>query len=255
MKVLSCISRYRKAWNYAKLVVSLEENFTTPKGNENCNPDLLIHLTTNLHKLEQRLSRLTKYIEQTLTSSLKAQINTADKGYERLALLLRENGERSSHSQRASEQGLQSIGAAINAIRDYTIEKNAELRRYKDGYDYTLLRNFSIRMIQAIEEIEEQLEMAVKEGCEAELQTKLRHACEGVIMALDSQGIERFEPEIGAELDLNSGKMEPIGKQITDLDANHNKICKVVRAGYRLFQESGEHKIIQPAHVVIMYKD
>lgn len=237
------------------MLVDLEEQATPPAAPvPESTMDILLRLTSSLNKVERRFERMSDGIEHNLTRALEDNRAYVNQSIERLSLQIRENGEQDKVSHQTNSQGLKDIASALNTIRDYTAEKNKELRRYKDGYDFSLLRNFSKRMIQAVDELEERISDYAKGDSDTKLASELEFACETVVMALDSQGIERFEPEVGQPLDTESGTMEAVGKSPTESVDLHGKIAQVIRPGYQIYQEGGEHKLIRPAQVQVYYK-
>ena len=135
----------------------------------------------------------------------------------------------------------------VSAIREYAACQQQRIERLQDGYDWNIVRTFCLRMIRCIDNIESRIARLCELGVDAE---DLRQVKDELVFALESSGVEQFEPEIGHEFRGLQKCAEAVReRQSCDDPALAGKIACVIRPGYEYHVEEGNVKVVRPAQV------
>ncbi|MBL7186663.1 MAG: nucleotide exchange factor GrpE [Phycisphaerae bacterium] len=135
----------------------------------------------------------------------------------------------------------------VSAIREYAASQQDRLEKLQDGYDWNIIRTFCLRVIRAVDNLESQIAQLKDEDAET---THLEQVRDELIFALESSGIEQFEPETDSEYRGQERSAEAIKeKQGCDDPEQAGKIANVIRPGYQYFINEGNVKIVRPAQV------
>lgn len=160
-----------------------------------------------------------------------------------------------SGKQRTETDGQsQPINSAINeltqqvsAIREYAACQQDRLEKLQDGYDWNIVRTFCLRVIRCIDNLESRISRLGKEDGKA---VHLEEIRDELIFALESSGIEQFEPEVNSEYRGQEKFAEAVkDKQESDNPEQAGSIAKVIRPGYQYFINEENVKVVRPAQV------
>ncbi len=142
---------------------------------------------------------------------------------------------------------LNDLTQQVSAIREYAAHQQDRLEKLQDGYDWNIIRTFCLRVIRAVDNIE--CRVAQLKDDEAET-THLEEVRDELVFALESSGIEQFEPETNSEYRGQEKLAEAVKeKQSCDDPKQAGKIANVIRPGYQYFINEGNVKIVRPAQV------
>ena len=157
-----------------------------------------------------------------------------------------EPAEIPAHS-RPINNTLKELTQQVSAIRQYTAYQQDRLEKLQDGYDWNIVRTFCLRVIRCIDN----LESRINELSGKDIQTEhLEEIKDELLFALESSGIEQFEPEINSDYRGQEKYAEAIKeKQSCDEPKQTGKIAQVVRPGYQYFINEDNIKVIRPAQV------
>lgn len=123
-------------------------------------------------------------------------------------------------------------------------EREAEIRRFKKGYDAEVFRKFLHRFIRADQSIDDFIKTG-ETGPESLVQIKRLFED-----AFDECGVEIFQPIVGDDYRTAIGIADNPRADRTERPEDAFKIAEVLEAGYRL--RSGEgYEVIVPARVKI----
>jgi len=135
----------------------------------------------------------------------------------------------------------------VSAIREYAANQQGRLEKLQDGYDWNIIRTFCLRVIRAVDNLESRIAKLSKK---AAARKHLEEVRDELIFALESSGIEQFEPETDSEYRGQEKLAETVKeKQGCDDPEQAGKIANVIRPGYRYFINEGNVKIVRPAQV------
>jgi len=142
---------------------------------------------------------------------------------------------------------LTDLSQQVSAIREYAANQQDRLEKLQDGYDWNIIRTFCLRVIRAVDNLESRIVQLKDDDVET---THLEEVRDELIFALESSGIEQFEPETDSEYRGQEKLAEAVKeKQDCDDPEQAGKIANVIRPGYQYFINEGNVKIVRPAQV------
>jgi molecular chaperone GrpE (heat shock protein) len=142
---------------------------------------------------------------------------------------------------------LKELTQQVSAIREYAYQQQDRVEKLQDGYDWGIIRTFCLRVIRCIENLEERINKLAEKNVET---AHLREFRDELLFALESSGIERFEPEINS--DYRGQERYAVAVKERQCSDNPNmtaKIAKVVRPGYQYVIAPGNTRIVSKAKV------
>ena len=131
----------------------------------------------------------------------------------------------------------------LNALQQYTIEKDKKIRRFEEGYDFKIQKDFVKDIIEMIDYMEKQNQ---KEPSEL-----VSEMIDDLLLMLENRSIyaiefEENESYIGNEVIAKVNSVE----ESSDKE-KENIIKEVSKKGFYIELENEEKKIIRPAGVII----
>ena len=143
---------------------------------------------------------------------------------------------------------LKDLTQQVSAIREYAAHQQNRLEKLQDGYDWNIIRNFCLRIIRCIDNIEDRINCLTKQD-DVDV-TDLEEVRDELIFALESSGVEQFEPEINSDYRGQEKYAEAVKeKKKSDDPKQKGKIDKVLKPGYQCFIDEENVRIIRPAQV------
>ena len=135
----------------------------------------------------------------------------------------------------------------VSAIREYAASQQGRLEKLQDGYDWNIIRTFCLRVIRAVDNLENRIVQLKDDDVET---IHLEEVRDELIFALESSGIEQFEPETNSEYRGQEKLAEAVkDKESCDDPEQAGKIANVIRPGYQYFINEENVKIVRPAQV------
>lgn len=135
----------------------------------------------------------------------------------------------------------------VSAIREYAANQQDRLEKLQEGYDWNIIRTFCLRVIRCIDNLETRIDRLNEKDTDV---THLEEVKDELIFALESSGIEQYEPETESEYRGQEKFAEAVkDKQDCDNPEQTGKIAHVVRPGYQYFIDDENVKIVRPAQV------
>jgi molecular chaperone GrpE (heat shock protein) len=131
----------------------------------------------------------------------------------------------------------------LNALQQYTIEKDKKIRRFEEGYDFKIQKDFVKDIIEMIDYMEKQNQ---KEPSEL-----VSEMIDDLLLMLENRSIyaiefEENESYIGNEVIAKVNSVE----ESSDKE-KENIIKEVSKKGFYIELENEEKKIIRPAGVIV----
>lgn len=150
-----------------------------------------------------------------------------------------------------SDNSAADLLSQVSSLRDYLAKQQSLVKRLQDGYDWSVLKNFSQRIIRCIDDVEKRMNSA--EDASDDHRQDLEMIYDQLVFALDGSGIEQFKPEIDTPYSGQEKIAEVVGKDPLE-NGIPGHISQVLNPGY-LFYISDEHqKLIRPARVKLYEK-
>jgi molecular chaperone GrpE (heat shock protein) len=142
---------------------------------------------------------------------------------------------------------LMELTQQVSAIREYAANQQSRLNRFQDGYDWNIIKNFCLRIIRCIDNIESRMfDLAGQDEDTFDLE-QIR---DELVFALESSGVERFEPELKSDYKGQEKFAEALKDKCSSEDADmKGKIEKVIRPGYQCYIDEQNIRVVRPAQV------
>ena len=158
---------------------------------ENSDIDLVIltpyNEQKNLFLSSEKLGKLcSKLCSKPIESLVKTKISTRHQA----------KNTPVTDSSKQIDSTLEELTQQVSAIREYTAFQQNRLEKLQDGYDWNIIKNFGLRIIRCIDNLETRIDRLVEEDIDA---TALMEMRDELVFALESSGIEQFKPEINSD--------------------------------------------------------
>ncbi|MBC8468069.1 MAG: hypothetical protein H8D56_01245 [Planctomycetes bacterium] len=201
-----------------------------------------INTTENAEKIAVLLSdEETKDSLAKLEDSLKAQTEQLE---ERTAQSVQEALR--EHSK-PLDSTLKDLAQQVSAIREYASCQQERVEKLQDGYDWNIIKTFCLRIIRCIDNLENRIERLSSKGTKTEYLEDIR---DEMVFALESSGIEQYQPEINSDYRGQEKYAEAVKeKERCDNSKQKGKIAKVIRPGYQYIINEDNIKIVRTAQV------
>jgi len=196
-----------------------------------------------------------------LEDSLKIQVENLEKQFEEIRQITGEASlQQALKSQTAqdvqqavAEQSgplnntLMDLTQQVAAIREYASHQQERVKKLQEGYDWNIIKTFCLRVIRCIDNLESRIGRLSEE----EIKTpNLEETRDELIFALESSGVERFEPDINSDYRGQQKFAEAVKDKETSDDPNlAGKIAKVIRPGYKYCIDEENVKVVRTAQV------
>ena len=135
----------------------------------------------------------------------------------------------------------------VVALRDFAASQQDRVRKLQDGYDWNILKNFCLRIIRCIDNLEFRIQKISDCG---EDTTDIEEIHDELVFALESSGVEQFKPQPHDDYSGLEREIEVVkGRSPCSDEALNGKIAAVVRPGYRYVIDDENMKIVRTAQV------
>jgi len=152
-----------------------------------------------------------------------------------------------AEDSRPVENMLKKLSEEMGVIRQYASSQEEKAKKLQEAYDWRIIRNFCLRIIRCIDNLESRISKLDVQG---EDTVHLEEIRDELIFALESSGVEQFEPEAGTSYIGLEKQAEVLKTKMPCSDAEMaGAIAKVVRCGYQYVVDDENVKIVRPAQV------
>ncbi len=150
-------------------------------------------------------------------------------------------------SPKPIDNTLNDLTEQVSAIREYAANQQNRLEKLQDGYDWNIIRTFCLRVIRCVDNLENRIDQAKQQDSDT---TALEEVRDELIFALESSGIEQFEPETDSEYRGQEKFAEAVKDKLECDDPEQSgRIANVIRPGYQYFINEEQVKVVRPAQV------
>ena len=145
------------------------------------------------------------------------------------------------------DETLSVLTEEVATIRNYACQQEDRAKKLQNGYDWNIIRNFALRIIRCLDNLEQRMDTLAQQGLETE---QLREIRDELTFALESSGLERYEPQLNSDYRGQEKTAEAVkDKQHTQQAQLTGKIAQVVRCGYRYVIDENNFKVVRAAQV------
>ena len=135
----------------------------------------------------------------------------------------------------------------VSAIREYAAYQQDRVEKLQDGYDWNIIRTFCLRVIRCIDNLESRINRLSEKNIET---SDLEEVRDELLFALESSGIEQFEPGVNSDYRGQEKFAEAVKeRQQCDDPKQTGKIAQVIRPGYQYFINDENIKVVRTAQV------
>ena len=144
--------------------------------------------------------------------------------------------------------GLSELTEEVSAIRQYAAAQQDQMRKLQDGYDWMIVRRFCLRIIRCIDNLDDRRTRLGDD--EQDLQACLEDIRDELVFALESSGVEQYQPDLNAPFKGLEKYAEAVRQRIPAPDASlAGTIAQIVRPGYQYLISDDDVKIVRCAQV------
>ena len=147
---------------------------------------------------------------------------------------------------------ISSLNEQVQSFRSLAEERGIELKQYKDGYNYSIVKSFIMGLIENIKYIDKNL--LRDEIKNSDFTRYLEASKDKLELLLVSQGVEKYIPKIG-NLIMETEGCKAVGTIPTSEDGEVNLIQSIITPGYKLQLNKSESNIIYDAEVIVFKKE
>lgn len=135
----------------------------------------------------------------------------------------------------------------VSAIREYALGQQDRIKKLQDGYDWNIIKTFGLKVIRCIDNLKDRIERLGDNGIGI---TDLEEVKDELIFALESSGIEQYQPKINSDYKGQERIAETVKEKAHNKGPElKGKIAQVTRPGYRHFIDDENFKVIRAARV------
>ncbi len=146
-----------------------------------------------------------------------------------------------------ASNGLSELTQEVSAIREFAAQQQDRVRQLQEGYDWTIIKRFCLRIIRCVDNLEGRIRELADEGQEFGYLEDVR---DELVFALESSGVEQFEPETDKSYKGQEKLSEAIREREPCDDAElSGMVANVVRCGYKYVLNENDEKIVRTAQV------
>ncbi len=182
-----------------------------------------------------------------LEDSLQAQSENLEKHMDEFKKVTETVQQKAFEHSEPLKDGLMELTEQVAAIREYASSQQERVEKLQNGYDWNIIRNFCVRVIRCIDGVEERIRRLSEEGVET---GQLEEVRDELMFALESSGVERFEPEVNSDYRGQEKWAEAVKEREQSEKAKMSgKIAEVLRPGYRYVIDEENTKVVRTAQV------
>jgi len=142
---------------------------------------------------------------------------------------------------------LMELTREVAAIRKYASGQQDRVKKLQEGYDWNIIKNFCLRIIRCIDHLENRIKQLGQQDAET---THLKEVRDELLFALESSGVEQFEPEINSDYRELKKYAEAIKeRQFCDSPEQIGRVAQVIRPGYQYFIDEANTRVVRTAQV------
>jgi molecular chaperone GrpE (heat shock protein) len=150
---------------------------------------------------------------------------------------------------RGLQDELGKVRAELEGVRSFAMSQQEQLRKYEEGYSWSKVKSFGKRLIRCIDRIDDRIEDQIEDK---EAEKVLLGIKDEMIFALEDEGVDLIEPEIGSLFEGQARFVRPVEAVPPENPEQEGTIKEVKRNGYLVqIDDASLCNIIRPAEVVI----
>ncbi len=207
----------------------------------------LINLAQQNSSCESAESAAAAFRTDAIEDSLKTQTKTLERQIAEVRQMAKCVQETTLENAKPLNNALTELTQEVSAIREYAAYQQERVEKLQDGYDWNIIRTFCLRVIRCIDNLEARIKRLSEQNVET---AHLEEVRDELIFALESSGIEQFEPEINSNYRGQEKHAEAVKDKQQSKDPKlTGRIAEVIRPGYQYFINEENIKVVRTAQV------
>jgi molecular chaperone GrpE (heat shock protein) len=183
--------------------------------------------------------------QEALEDSFNARTEELEKKMSRVKKMAGKNDAKQPSDH--VEASLHQLTQQVSAIREYASNQQERVKKLQDGYDWNIIKNFCLRVIRCIDNLDSRMERLSTNKVDT---SDLEEVRDELVFALESTGVEQFEPELKSDYRGQEKNTEAVKeKQSCKEKKMAGKIAKVIRVGYQYAIDEDNFKVVRAAQV------
>ncbi len=145
------------------------------------------------------------------------------------------------------KETLSRLTEEVAAIRSYAGQQEKRVKKFQENHDWNIICSFALRVIRCIDNLEKRIDVLSKQR---QSTAHLEEIRDELLFALESTGLERFEPQLNSDYRGQEKTTEAVKDRASaNRDGLKGRIADVVRSGYRFVIGEGNFKVVRAAQV------
>jgi molecular chaperone GrpE (heat shock protein) len=218
---------------------------------ESLEPDESAHKTRiNFRELLSNKKKTADYVDKSFFSSfrdIKQVANNINRDAKKFSRDVKQAKKINPRQPALLNETLNRLAEEVAAIRSYAGQQEQSVKKLQENHDWNIIRGFALRVIRCIDNLEKRIDDLAEQGRSTDHLEEIR---DELLFALESTGLERFEPQLNSDYRGQEKTAEAVkDRTTTDSDTLKGKIADVVRSGYRFVIGEGNFKVVRAAQV------
>jgi molecular chaperone GrpE (heat shock protein) len=135
----------------------------------------------------------------------------------------------------------------VSAIREFAAQQQDRVRQLQEGYDWNIIKRFCLRVIHCIDNLETRINRMAESSADVGVLQDVR---DELVFALESSGVEQFEPELESDYSGLEKRVEAVKTRIRAANPKlKGKIAEIVLPGYEYVLSEEEVRVVRCAQV------
>ncbi|MHC4664709.1 MAG: nucleotide exchange factor GrpE [Planctomycetota bacterium] len=181
-----------------------------------------------------------------MEESLKAQSEDLEKRMEEFKQMAQKAQEKAVQNENPVKESLKELTQQVSAIREYASHQQERVKKLQEGYDWNIIKNFCLRVIRCIDNLENRISRLAERTID---NTDLKEVRDELVFALESNGVEQFEPAIKSNYRGQEKNAEAVKEKEKGGPKLAGKIARVLKPGYQYFIDEENIRVIRAAQV------
>lgn len=209
-------------------------------------------LKATLDKARKSLNRAATTWESSNSKRLSGLEDSLVSSVTGISQLLESSQQTLSKRLSQVEQSTSTTMELVDNVREYVSKQADETRRWQEGYDWRILKNYLMRIVSTLNEVEDQIATYRKEGKPEEFLSDLDFLKEALEIHLEEEGLMAYTPAVGSTLDAIRDEPRTSVVALSE-EQVIGTIAEVLRKGYEI-DLGAETKVVRKAQVVVYKK-
>jgi len=178
---------------------------------------------------------------------IKSQTERIEKEIESIKKKAKRKHKDADNQQEPINSALQDLNKQLSAIREYASSQQDRVEKLQNGYDWNIIRNFCLRIIRCIDNLETRIALLNEDGENTDHLDEVR---DELLFALESSGVEQYEPELNSPFRGQEKQAEAVKEKEPCEDSERwGYVARIIKAGYQYVIDEDNVKIVRAARV------